>query len=129
MRHKRDVAHAPRPVCRGDPLHGLVAARDECLHRLPRRLREQPLGLRRVEHAKARVEAGRDRVRGEEAPAEAVDGGDPVRLSVIARQARARRGAGELAADPLPELRGGALGECEGEDLVDLRAVFQQRPQ
>jgi hypothetical protein len=84
----------------------------------------QRLALR--EHGEARVEPGGERVRSEHATAEAVDRRDPGRLGV-ARQAPqleppldvGARPAQQLGADAALELARGAVGEREGDDVVD----------
>ena len=82
---------------------------------------------------------GRGRMGGEQAPAEAVDrrhpgalglapgAVEPRRLVGLAALAGVGRPAGELAADPGPQLGRGALGEREREQRVDPGAVELDR--
>ena len=81
------------------------------------------LGLGLVEDAEAGVDAGGDRVGGEDPVAEAVDGGDPGAADgreegggADGRGARPGGAAGQLGADPGAQLGGGLVGEGEGED-------------
>src|SRR5205823_12925667 len=100
------------------PLRG--GARAEPREGLSERLGAQHGRLRLVELAEARVEPGRERVRLEEAGAEAVDGRDPGAVE-LAREVVAAP-LGERRADPRPQLPGGAARVGDDEDRVDVEA-------
>ena len=112
---------------RDEPGDLAVPGREQGVEGLIERLRGHAIGLRLVEHPEPRIEANRDRVGGEEPPAEAVDRRDPRSLAVAAQlreQLRPLtlgvRGAGrELGPHAVSKLGGRLLGEREGEDPVD----------
>ena len=75
-----------------------------------------------VEHAEARVEPGRERVRPQQAVAEAVDGRDPGAVELAGEVGPPE--LDEPRADPRPQLAGGLLGVGDHEDRVDVEAAL-----
>ncbi len=85
----------------------------------------EPAGGRLVEHVEARVQAGGQWARAQDARAEAVDGADPgavdrPRVLVLAD-------LHQPPAHPLAQLPGRLLGEREREDRADGDAVLEHR--
>ena len=110
------------PVARQQPQPlGILAAADELGQSAIEGVDAEPIGLQGVEHAKVRVHPCREGVRAQQAPAEAVDRGDPRRLGV----ARQVQGVEVLKprADPLGQLGGRLLGERDRQDRVHRHAV------
>jgi len=123
----------PAEVEGGDgPLALGLAAGEERLQRLFEGLAGRAVGLGSVEHPKAGVDPDRDRVRGEQPVAEAVDRRHPGAAQPRQQLAGALRALGgpplELGADPLAQLRGGLVGEGEGEDRVGRDALVADQP-
>jgi hypothetical protein len=85
----------------------------------------EPPGGGLVEHDEARVEAGCERPRAQDAGAEPVDRADPggLRLARVLVVAERR----EAAAHPLAQLAGRLLGEGEREHAADRHAVATDR--
>ena len=105
-----------------------LAAGEELLERLVEGLARGALGLRRVEHPEAGVDPDRDRVRGEQPVAEAVDRRHPGaaerrRAARAPAPSRAAARRSSSRADPLAQLGGGLVGEGEGEDRVGRDAL------
>ena len=78
-----------------------------------------------VEHREGRVQAGGDRVRAQQARAEAVDRRDPCGLGLARRVAAAE--LDEALAHARAQLARGALGERDREDLRRAHAVLEHR--
>ena len=135
-RHRRQTPGLERRRRRG---HVGVVGGKQAVERLVDRAVAQPCRLGRVEDAEARVEARRQRVRGEQAPAEGVDRHHPgafgracrgqqlIGAVAVAGGAGEARAAVELAADARAHLGGGALGEGEREQALDLDPVIDHR--
>ena len=89
------------------------------------RLAAQDAAVALVEHAEARVEAGRERMRLEQPVAEAVDGRDPGAVE------RPREVVAAELVQPLPDaqaqLAGRPLGVRDHEHRVDVEAVLAHR--
>src|SRR5215216_3003907 len=117
-------AQPPSAVGGEQPQARLVVAA-ELLERRPERLASEHASLAVVEHAEARVDPGRERVRLQQAAAEAVDGRDPraveLALEVVAAELV------EPPADPAAQLSGGALGVGDDEQRVDVEAALADR--
>ena len=115
-------------VVAGDGLLALgVAAGEELLERVFEGLVGGAVGLGRVEDPEPRVDPDRDRVRGEQPVAEAMDRHHPGAAEAVEQSPRpVRAGVGaelDRRPDPLPELGGGLVGEGEGEDRVGRDAL------
>ena len=82
----------------------------------------EALGGGLLEHLEARVQARRERLRAQQAGAEAVDGADPGPVDGAGALVVAE--FGEAAAQALGELARGLLGEGQGENRVDGDAVL-----
>ena len=79
-----------------------------------------------VEDTESRIDAGRERVRREEPPAEAVDRRDPGAVEV-AREIGPLE-LDQAGADPRAQLAGGTIGVGDHEQRVDVEAVLDDRP-
>ena len=106
------------------PAIGLLG-RAEALQRDGERLRLEHEGLWLVEHAEGGVDARRQRVRAEEAPAEAVDRGDPGAVE-LERQVRPAA-LEEPRADAGAKLARRALGVRDDEERLDVQPVVDHR--
>ena len=131
LRAQLRVGGVHHPLQRVGPVRGGEVERRLALGLDPRGqggvpgARAQPLGGPDVQHLEAGIQAGRQRVRAQQAGAERVDGADPGGLRLAREVARA--GAEQAAADPLAQLAGGLVGERQRQDLADLDAVVQHR--
>src|SRR4051794_18017491 len=115
----------PPPAVRREQAQTLDVVAAELLERRTKGLAAQHTPLAVVEHAEARVDAGRERIRAQKPVAEAVDGRDPGRVE-IARQVVAAELPQPLA-NPRPQLAGRALGVRDHEDRVDVEAALANR--
>src|SRR5581483_1465293 len=97
-----------------------VAAREELRERRAERLRAQDGGLRVVELPEARIETRGERIRLQQAVAEAVDRRDPGAVE-LAREILPAA-LGERRADPRAQLPGRAPRVRDDEDRVDVEA-------
>ena len=111
-----------RPV-RGEEAHSLRPARldvaGECLREC---LRAQDRGLTLVEHTEAWVEAGLERMRAQQAVAEAVDRRDPAAVEVACEIVALR--LHEPLPDPRAQLAGRTLRVRDDEDVVDAQPAL-----
>ncbi len=112
---------AARAVGRQEPEPIRIAVGAEGRERLVERLAREHGGLRLVQLAEARVEAGLERIRLQQAVAEAVDGRDP-RPVELAREVGAAAST-KLRANPGAQLTRGPLRVRDDEDRVDVDAV------
>src|SRR5207248_7311875 len=108
---------------RGDQIETLRAARalEEVAERAIEGVDREAHRLGLVEHAVLRIDARRQRMRAQDARAEAVDRRDPRALGLPRALALAE--LHETAADPRLHLRRRLLREGDGEDAVDRHAV------
>ena len=117
--------HPPQPVAPvgGEQLEPLrIVSGAELRERGTERLRAQHRRLGLVELAEARVEPGRERIRPEQAGAEAVDRRDPGAVELAREVVPAA--VGEGCADPGPKLAGGAARVRDHEDRVDVEPAL-----
>ena len=139
VRRDRHRGEPPRLIGRRGTSDLVVAGRQQALERVAEGPVAKPSCLIRVEHAERGVEPRRQRVGGEQPPAEGVDRHHPsalgrprepqqlvggVGIPLPAGLARAPR---ELAADPRAHLGRGALGEGEGQQSVDRDPIIGDR--
>ena len=113
-----------RAVDREQPQPLGLVPRAELRQRLVERLDQQHRRLGLVEHAKPRVEPGRERVLAKEPRAEAVNRRDPGAVE-LARQLRPAE-LGEPSADSRAQLGGRAVGVGDDEDRADVDAGFDR---
>ena len=123
---RQHSAQAPRPV-RGQEADALgIVRRAELLECEVERLAREHAGLVLVEHAEVRVDRCLERMRLQEAVAEAVNRGDPgaVELTgeVVPVELR------ETAADPAAQLTCGPFRVRDREHRVDRKPAFAHRP-
>ena len=132
---RQDDRAEPVPVAGRGQCDRIVAG-GERRERLVERGSRDPRGLVGVEDPEPRIEAGRHRVGGEQAPAESVNRRDRGRLArpggllqpgPPARIAGGRGPTAELDPDATAHLRRRLLGEGEGEDPVRLDLVGVDR--
>ena len=122
MDAREHPAQPLRPV-RGEEAHSLRPARldvaGECLREC---LRAQDRGLALVEHTEAWVEAGLERMRAQQAVAEAVDRRDPAAVEVACEIVALR--LHEPLPDPRAQLAGRTLRVRDDEDVVDAQPAL-----
>ena len=116
---------AVRAVDRQQPQTGRVVVRAEGGERLPERLPSQYAALALVEHAEARIDARRKRMRTQEPVAEAVDGGDPGSVERACQVGPSP--LGEPLANPAAQLARGLLGVRDDEDRLDVDSFVADR--
>ena len=106
------------------PAVGLVGGAERVERRVER-LALQHARLRLVEHPEPRVDAGCERIGGQEPAAEAVDRRDPGAVEV-AREIRTLE-LEQPRPDPRAKLPGGAIGVGDHEQRVDVEPVVDHR--
>ena len=119
--------HPPQPAAavRGEQPHPRLVVAAELLERRAEGLAAQHAPLAVVEHAEARVDPGRERVRLQQPVAEAVDGRDPGGVEVTREVVTVE--LEQPLADPAAQLAGRALGVRDHEQRVDVEAALADR--
>ena len=123
----RHLEQRPAAVGGGELQRLGLARLDHLLERRVEGADREPLGLRLVHDAEARIDAGGGGVGGEQPAAEPVDRRDPGPVGRLERLAQGLQPVslgfadpdGELIANPPSKLVRGALGEGEGENPLD----------
>jgi hypothetical protein len=121
----REHPAQPPPAVGGEQAQARLVVAAEPLERGAERLAAEYPALAVVEHTEARVDPGRERMRLEQPPAEAVNRRDPsaveLPLEVVSSELV------QSPADPPAQLAGGALGVRDHEQRVDVEPALADR--